>query len=74
MFSRIAFRGGGDGRYDTSVEGLEDEGVLESEAAKQRVGTDNEMTDPKKATLAIQRRDNRGSNEMLADDQYLSYV
>lgn len=71
MLLRIALRGGGDERYGACVEEL---GVEGSDVAKQRVGTGKEITDPKKAILVIQRGDNRGSKEILDEDQYLRYV
>lgn len=50
---------------------LEDEGSFGSQVAKLLVGIASAITEPRNATFVIQRDDKRGSNDMLAVDQYL---
>lgn len=69
IFSMIALRGGGVGRYDVGMGVVEVEGVFEFQVAKLFIGIGREMMEPRNATFVIQRDDNRGSNEMLAVDQ-----
>lgn len=48
---------------------LEDEGSFGSQVAKLLAGIGSAITEPRNATLVIQRDDKRGSNDMLAVDQ-----
>ena len=65
MFSRMLERGGGLGLYSL-VRSVE---VSEEVRKKHACGTGMEMTEPKKAMLAIHFEESRGSRVRAAPDQ-----